>query len=78
MASENVYLLTFAIVLFAVNAFLGGPMAAGIAAFFSRISSQRETDVPESVQPKYGDSVSNERTPDPQSAERGVASRHAA
>jgi hypothetical protein len=73
MASENVHLLAFAVVLFTVNALLGGPLAAGIARFFARISSPKARAAADYANPKVDRAVQ-----DGQSADRPLTSRRAA
>jgi hypothetical protein len=75
MASENVHLLAFAIVLFTVNALLGGPLAAGIARFFGRISSRKTAN---GTATKYSKPKADEAVSVGQPADRALTSRRAA
>lgn len=45
MSSENLALVAFGVTLFAVNAFLGAPIASKIAGFFARVLPSKSIEV---------------------------------
>jgi hypothetical protein len=73
MASENIYLLAFAIVLFTINAVLGGRLAETIAGFFGRISHSKSSKLDGAGEPKSG-----ERARGKQGSGESMTSRRAA